>query len=512
MSLPGFGDFFGASAGRPRAGIDSLLSRYNTARLEVPFAGDAGEAPFEAAVVSPTILGIMDFHEADLAPLFGQPGPAPPRTIRPRQHFMNSQRDPSTLVAERRMTAGGVFPDTLDTTDMPSPLPVLSSQSGTSSPSSSGYADIPPPLIVPASAPPPPPVSQPIGDESPRQSLRLLIKRKDGELSVSPGSSPTKVASCSPVKAPEKTETISQGVTTTPPKIGVTRHQGSPKGTGSAGSVKVVTSGTAEIPLADPPAARTPLPPTKMVKMEKRLEKVVKRLKESQSAEKEEKSRKDKAPVKSPAPQTQTPSPAAASKPGSSGHSSHSASTSRPPNTPTPPPDGRNKKVASRGRGRPQKITYTAPTDSQVEQMKKLKAGIVDLTSSNSILATARLDKIDWRAKLEMLPAAVQHELVSMLPATWRGEDAEGRMSLLPGLLSKTDMEWRKQVEEYQKNLLSGEYDTEVRRKYVDHALAQMDPWKVQNFEPLYGDLLRQRLGSEGAQPSPRSEDASTPE
>ena len=63
------------------------------------------------------------------------------------------------------------------------------------------------------------------------------------------------------------------------------------------------------------------------------------------------------------------------------------------------------------------------------------------------------------------------------------------RFRLKPGVLSRTDSKFRQHVATWQSNLASGEYDNDVRRRYIDMAVGNMDPWKVANFEPIYGEM-----------------------
>jgi Asx homology domain len=60
---------------------------------------------------------------------------------------------------------------------------------------------------------------------------------------------------------------------------------------------------------------------------------------------------------------------------------------------------------------------------------------------------------------------------------------------LKPGALGKVDSKFRHHLATWQSNLAAGEYDTEVRRKFIDMAVGNLDPWKMENFEPVYGQM-----------------------
>lgn len=54
-------------------------------------------------------------------------------------------------------------------------------------------------------------------------------------------------------------------------------------------------------------------------------------------------------------------------------------------------------------------------------------------------------------------------------------------------MFSAQDAKFRAALQLYQSRVRTGQYDTEVRAAYVQYALNTLDPWKLKNFEPVYG-------------------------
>lgn len=108
------------------------------------------------------------------------------------------------------------------------------------------------------------------------------------------------------------------------------------------------------------------------------------------------------------------------------------------------------------------------------------------------------------------MPPAIQYEIMALMPECYKTTDPQGCMTyvvfallgpylpllfhvhvcrLLPGILGKNDTKFRQHLNEWQASLHAGEYDTEVRKKYIEYAVGNIDPWKVENFEPCYGEM-----------------------
>ncbi|GAU95668.1 hypothetical protein RvY_07251 [Ramazzottius varieornatus] len=120
-----------------------------------------------------------------------------------------------------------------------------------------------------------------------------------------------------------------------------------------------------------------------------------------------------------------------------------------------------------------------------------------DMKSAASLLSVARLETLDFRAKFDMMPAQVQYEIMNKFPKSFTTVDGTGRMVLKPGTLSKLDGKFKLHLSKWQANLASGEYDPEVRRKYIEYAIKELDPWKLKNFEPVYGEIMRSSASGE---------------
>ncbi|OQV14027.1 hypothetical protein BV898_11798 [Hypsibius exemplaris] len=143
----------------------------------------------------------------------------------------------------------------------------------------------------------------------------------------------------------------------------------------------------------------------------------------------------------------------------------------------------------------------------------------VDLTSSHSVLGHPELFltratkgtakkkaelqkfKLNFRERFDRMPEAIQYELMSKMPKNWVSITPEGLMVLKPGKLGMNDKLFMSKLSEFQRRLRSGNYDTEVRRIYIAMACDTIDPWKVENFEPVYGDLMRQAAEANLAKP-----------
>ncbi|OQV12093.1 hypothetical protein BV898_13652 [Hypsibius exemplaris] len=126
---------------------------------------------------------------------------------------------------------------------------------------------------------------------------------------------------------------------------------------------------------------------------------------------------------------------------------------------------------------------------------------LADFTTTDSPLAIARFEALDIRAKFDQMPAQVQFEIVQRVPKSWTEATPDGGITLKPGVFSKTDSKFKHHLATWQSNLAAGEYDSEVRRKYIEMAVGNLDPWKVENFEPVYGQLMAGNSVSRFANP-----------
>ncbi|XP_015591845.1 polycomb protein Asx isoform X2 [Cephus cinctus] len=120
----------------------------------------------------------------------------------------------------------------------------------------------------------------------------------------------------------------------------------------------------------------------------------------------------------------------------------------------------------------------------------QLEAGLVDLESPASILASTSLRALLNRHTFQGLPPLYQRKLAQLLPAVDRQDAATSGLN--NEFFARACLEWRKRLTE-------GEFTPENQQRLkmeAERDKHKLDPWKLKHFEPIWGEKLEPRLTS----------------
>ncbi|KAK0080434.1 hypothetical protein PV326_008176 [Microctonus aethiopoides] len=118
----------------------------------------------------------------------------------------------------------------------------------------------------------------------------------------------------------------------------------------------------------------------------------------------------------------------------------------------------------------------------------QLEAGLVDLESPASILASTSLRALLNRHTFQGLPPLYQRKLAQLLPAVDRQDAATSGLN--NEFFARACLEWRKRLAE-------GEFTPENQQRLKMEAEKdknKLDPWKLKHFEPIWGDKREPKL------------------
>ncbi|XP_011310084.1 polycomb protein Asx [Fopius arisanus] len=112
----------------------------------------------------------------------------------------------------------------------------------------------------------------------------------------------------------------------------------------------------------------------------------------------------------------------------------------------------------------------------------QLEAGLVDLESPASILASTSLRALLNRHTFQGLPPLYQRKLAQLLPSVDRQDAATSGLN--NEFFARACLEWRKRLAE-------GEFTPENQQRLkmeAERDKNKLDPWKLKHFEPIWGD------------------------
>ncbi len=128
---------------------------------------------------------------------------------------------------------------------------------------------------------------------------------------------------------------------------------------------------------------------------------------------------------------------------------------------------------------------------SQGSQIAELREGRVDLTSPDSILVHTNLRSLLNKHTFVSLPLYYQYKLVQILPKFDQVVTPEGWIKPSSSALSheffaKSCQSWLERLSDSKLTL-----ESQQRRKIeIEKEKSKLDPWKVKNFEPIWGQTL----------------------
>ncbi|XP_012274048.1 putative Polycomb group protein ASXL3 isoform X2 [Orussus abietinus] len=120
----------------------------------------------------------------------------------------------------------------------------------------------------------------------------------------------------------------------------------------------------------------------------------------------------------------------------------------------------------------------------------QLEAGLVDLESPASILASTSLRALLNRHTFQGLPPLYQRKLAQLLPAVDRQDAATSGLN--NEFFARACLEWRKRLAE-------GEFTPENQQRLkmeAERDKNKLDPWKLKHFEPIWGEKREPKLRS----------------
>ncbi|XP_029667631.1 polycomb protein Asx-like isoform X1 [Formica exsecta] len=120
----------------------------------------------------------------------------------------------------------------------------------------------------------------------------------------------------------------------------------------------------------------------------------------------------------------------------------------------------------------------------------QLEAGLVDLESPASILASTSLRALLNRHTFQGLPPLYQRKLAQLLPTVDRQDAAISGLN--NEFFARACLEWRKRLAE-------GEFTPENQQRLkmeAERDKNKLDPWKVKHFEPIWGEKREPKLKS----------------
>ncbi|XP_043469306.1 polycomb protein Asx isoform X2 [Leptopilina heterotoma] len=134
----------------------------------------------------------------------------------------------------------------------------------------------------------------------------------------------------------------------------------------------------------------------------------------------------------------------------------------------------------------------------------QLEAGLVDLESPASILASTSLRALLNRHTFQGLPPLYQRKLAQLLPSVDRQDAAISGLN--NEFFARACLEWRKRLAE-------GEFTPENQQRLkmeAERDKNKLDPWKLKHFEPIWGEKREPKLRTGFHCTEPRSVGAVT--
>ncbi|CAN8025858.1 unnamed protein product [Ixodes persulcatus] len=143
---------------------------------------------------------------------------------------------------------------------------------------------------------------------------------------------------------------------------------------------------------------------------------------------------------------------------------------------------------------------------SMTAQIAETRKGLVDLETPDSILVNTNIKDLLTRHTLSLLPPLYQYRLVQLLPAADRcAWDASSVVRLSGSALSNEF--FARACQEWRERLADGEltHESRLRARAERERASRLDPWKVANFEDVWGHRLpsEERLASLSLTPGP---------
>ncbi|XP_064485040.1 putative Polycomb group protein ASXL2 isoform X2 [Ornithodoros turicata] len=153
-------------------------------------------------------------------------------------------------------------------------------------------------------------------------------------------------------------------------------------------------------------------------------------------------------------------------------------------------------------------------------QIAETRKGCIDLETPDSILVNVNIKDLLMRHTLASLPPSYQHKLIQLLPAVdrWPGNatqatpgtsQASSVVRLCGSALSNEF--FARACQEWRDRLADGEltHENQLKQRAERERSARLDPWKLKNFEPVWGQKLpsedHSRVASLNVIPTPLS-------
>lgn len=128
---------------------------------------------------------------------------------------------------------------------------------------------------------------------------------------------------------------------------------------------------------------------------------------------------------------------------------------------------------------------------SYKRQLSEIKdEGKLNLESSESILAITNLKSILSLESFESLPNECKRQLVKLLPDI---DQVNVNGSLTPSETSLSNHHFARFCEQYTERLAENKLKPEAiekRKNETTKELCKLDPWKLKNYEPIWGQKL----------------------
>lgn len=145
---------------------------------------------------------------------------------------------------------------------------------------------------------------------------------------------------------------------------------------------------------------------------------------------------------------------------------------------------------------------------SQAAQIAELKEKRIDLTSPESILVHTNLRALLNKHTFSSLPLFYQYKLVQLLPKYDQIITPEGWIKPSPSALSNEF--FAQSCQAFLERLTEGKLTVEAQQKRKSEAekeKSKMDPWKLKNFEPVWGETLKSQRDLNGIEEKILKED-----
>ncbi|RWS06337.1 polycomb protein Asx-like isoform X2 [Dinothrombium tinctorium] len=135
---------------------------------------------------------------------------------------------------------------------------------------------------------------------------------------------------------------------------------------------------------------------------------------------------------------------------------------------------------------------------SQAAQIADSKEKRIDLSTPDSILVHTNLKAIINKQTFASLPHFYQYKLVQMVPKCDQLRTPDGWVRLSPTALNnefftKASKAW---IERLREGKLTPEF-LQRRKNEIEKERLKVDPWKIKNFEPIWGETLESRRYAE---------------